>query len=300
MKRERKEPLKFRERDVTATVVRTRKPAAAQAHKAKAPKTTASSNSAIETNLYDIWMPPSVAMSTRDIAPHLQLLEDQLMVVGLEYDCWGYRMARATHGVHNGGYYWETMIVPSDRADQQGNVRVGWSTRLGELQAPAGYDKHSYGYRDLDGSKTHNGNRVNFGASFGPGDVVGCYLYLSMDDSRKNQMRFFKNGVDQGVAFSGSEITQGIYFPAVSIYKTAQVRINFGPSMIFRHNIYGANAVSEVQPMSPEDRKEHEIRIQGIREEIIAHHQKVASLPKVDPAAGESSQAMDVAKLPEK
>jgi hypothetical protein len=191
------------------------------------------------------------------------------------------------------------MIVPSDRADQQGNVRVGWSTRLGELQAPAGYDKHSYGYRDLDGSKTHNGNRVNFGASFGHGDVVGCYLYLSMDDSRKNQMRFFKNGVDQGVAFSGSEITQGIYFPAVSIYKTAQVRINFGPSMIFRHNIYGANAVSEVQPMSPEDRKEHEKRIQGMRDEIKGHYQRsqqVIAAAVGDAAAGEASQAMVVAE----
>ena len=31
--------------------------------------------------------------------------------------------------------------------------------------------------------------------------------------------------------------------------------VNFGPSFILRHDIYGANAVSEVQPMSPEDRK---------------------------------------------
>lgn len=31
--------------------------------------------------------------------------------------------------------------------------------------------------------------------------------------------------------------------------------MNFGPSFILRHDIYGANAISEVQPMSPEDRK---------------------------------------------
>lgn len=35
----------------------------------------------------------------------------------------------------------------------------------------------------------------------------------------------------------------------------AKVSVNFGPSFILRHDIYGANAVSEVQPMSPEDRK---------------------------------------------
>lgn len=35
----------------------------------------------------------------------------------------------------------------------------------------------------------------------------------------------------------------------------ANVRVNFGPSFIKRHEIYGANAVSELQPMNPEDRK---------------------------------------------
>ena len=35
----------------------------------------------------------------------------------------------------------------------------------------------------------------------------------------------------------------------------ASVTVNFGPSFILRHDIYGANAISELQPLSPEERK---------------------------------------------
>ena len=178
-------------------------------------------------------------------------------------------MVRATHGVHNGAYFWEAQILPSDPIDEQAHVRLGWSTRMGELQAPVGYDKHSYAYRDQNGSKVHMSSRVDqYGEPFGPGDIIGMYLYLDIEDASNNQMRFFKNGKDQGIAFKGKEIPQGVYFPAVSVYKTAQVRVNFGPSFILRHDIYGANAVSEVQPMSPNDRKFHEQRILEVRQAL--------------------------------
>lgn len=46
----------------------------------------------------------------------------------------------------------------------------------------------------------------------------------------------------------------------------AVVRCNFGPSFIIRSpEALGANAVSELQPMSPEDRKVHEQTIAAIR-----------------------------------
>ena len=45
---------------------------------------------------------------------------------------------------------------------------VGWAQRSGELQAPVGYDKWSYAYRDLQGSKLHNSVRIDgFGEPFG-------------------------------------------------------------------------------------------------------------------------------------
>lgn len=176
-------------------------------------------------------------------------------------------MARATHGVHNGSYFWEVQILPPIAPHAKGtHIRLGWSTRLAELQAPVGYDKHSFAYRDMAGSRVHNSVRIDgYGEAYGPGDIVGCYLFLDGGDISRNQMRFFKNGVDQGVAYRGAEIPSGVYFPAVSLYQTSQVRCNFGPSFIIRHDIYGANAVSEVSPMAPEDRRVHEQRIAEIR-----------------------------------
>ena len=116
---------------------------------------------------------------------------------------------------------------------------VGWAQRSGELQAPVGYDKWSYAYRDLQGSKLHNSVRIDgFGEPFGeraqsltrsargkglvvtrslalvagPSDVIGLAIFLqppaageaagaASTDVPMNQIRFFKNGRDQGVAF---------------------------------------------------------------------------------------------------
>ena len=50
---------------------------------------------------------------------------------------------------------------------------MGWAQRSGELQAPVGYDKWSYGYRDLRGSKLHDGVRVDdFAEPFGEAHAV--------------------------------------------------------------------------------------------------------------------------------
>lgn len=72
---------------------------------------------------------------------------------------------------------------------------------------------HSYA-----GSKVHRSIRTDhYGASFQAGDVIGCHIAL-YDDINLNRMSFYKNGVDQGVAFSGAEIPTGVYLPAISIY----------------------------------------------------------------------------------
>jgi len=97
---------------------------------------------------------------------------------------------------------------------------------------------------------------------------------LDVENVNNNQMRFFLNGMDQGVAYRGKEIPLGVYFPACSLYMNSRVRVNYGPSFILRHDIYNANAVSEVQPMNPDDRKSHDVRIAGIRE----NNAKVAAL----------------------
>lgn len=84
-------------------------------------------------------------------------------------------MARATAGPYDGAWYFEIKIV---HLGETGHTRLGWSTSGGDLQAPVGYDTHSYGYRDVDGSKVHNTWREEYGAGYGEGDVVGCYINL--------------------------------------------------------------------------------------------------------------------------
>jgi hypothetical protein len=63
------------------------------------------------------------------------------------------------------------------------HVRLGWSMRTGDLQAPVGYDKWSYGVRDVGGSKLHCSKREDHwgGEEFGPGDVVGCAISMVPD-----------------------------------------------------------------------------------------------------------------------
>lgn len=58
-------------------------------------------------------------------------------------------MVRATHGIHRGCYLWEAEILAPQ--SENAHVRIGWSTRQGELQSSVGFDQYSYGYRDLEG-----------------------------------------------------------------------------------------------------------------------------------------------------
>lgn len=44
------------------------------------------------------------------------------------------------------------------------------------------------------------------------------------------QIEYFVNGVSCGQAFN--DIYRGFYFPAVSLYHQATIRMNFGPSFI--------------------------------------------------------------------
>eukprot|EP00557_Chaetoceros_sp_GSL56_P004761 CAMPEP_0176487406 /NCGR_PEP_ID=MMETSP0200_2-20121128/6111_1 /TAXON_ID=947934 /ORGANISM="Chaetoceros sp., Strain GSL56" /LENGTH=636 /DNA_ID=CAMNT_0017884225 /DNA_START=176 /DNA_END=2083 /DNA_ORIENTATION=- len=111
-----------------------------------------------------------------------------------------------------------------------GHLRIGWSMRTGELQAPVGYDRWSYGIRDIQGSRIHDSKREDRwgGVGFQPGDVVGFAIYLlDKDDygmnatsssnisgssmsggtamkksqtvtAQTNHIRFFKNGAPMG------------------------------------------------------------------------------------------------------
>ena len=41
-----------------------------------------------------------------------------------------------------------------------------------------GYDEHSFGYRDLEGSKVHKALREEYGETYRQGDVIGCFIHM--------------------------------------------------------------------------------------------------------------------------
>jgi len=309
--------------------------------------------------------PPFCHLSKTDSAPQLKITDsDRLTLKG---GMRGYRMARASHGVSRGHYYFELVVhdpppieeivnalppnarlgpslqkqiqkaleyekkitgkstrnspstMPStqkalsttgdandeDRkrkaahlADEEsnkqvkagaysndsasqpqagGHLRVGWSMRTGDLQAPVGYDKWSYGFRSINGSKIHQSRREDaWGAeSWGPGDVVGCSISLQGSENPdvdenggekntpavNNEIRFFKNGVNLGhfVISKGKrvggaafeDVQAGTYYPAISSYLGGTVHVNFGPHFIYplRKLPHGMNA-NRFLPMS--------------------------------------------------
>lgn len=134
-----------------------------------------------------------------------------------------------------------------DPATVVSHVRLGWSMRTADLQAPVGYDKWSYGIRSVNGGLLHESIRRDSwgGEAFGEGDVVGCYIHLvsSEEAGNSSSIRFFKNGeclgelvlvkgkLNGGLAFE--EITPGTYYPAVSTYMGASVKANFGPYFVY-------------------------------------------------------------------
>eukprot|EP00977_Amphora_coffeiformis_P009841 scaffold2257_cov169-Amphora_coffeaeformis.AAC.19 len=124
-----------------------------------------------------------------------------------------------------------------------GNLRIGWSMRTGDLEAPVGYDKWSYAIRDLGGIVHQSIRQDLFSEPFGDGDVMGCAICLDPEDPGRNHVRFFRNGEclgefvvikgkrNGGEAFTG--VVPGTYYPALSSYMGGSAVANFGPKFVY-------------------------------------------------------------------
>ncbi|XP_061657453.1 set1/Ash2 histone methyltransferase complex subunit ASH2 isoform X2 [Syngnathoides biaculeatus] len=217
----------------------------------------------IPGDLYRACLYERVLLALHDRAPQLKISDDRLTVTGEK----GYSMVRASHGVRKGSWYFEVSVddMPPDTA-----ARLGWSQPLGNLQAPLGYDKFSYSWRSKKGTRFHQSLGKRYSSGYGQGDTLGflielpdrtetaralpdtykdkalikfkSYLYFEekdyVDKAEKSlkvmspsRMVFYKNGASQGVAFQN--LFEGIYFPAISLYKSCTVSVNFGPH--FKH-----------------------------------------------------------------
>ncbi|XP_061886782.1 set1/Ash2 histone methyltransferase complex subunit ASH2 isoform X2 [Entelurus aequoreus] len=217
----------------------------------------------IPGDLYRACLYERVLLALHDRAPQLKISDDRLTVTGEK----GYSMVRASHGIRKGAWYFEVSVddMPPETA-----ARLGWSQPLGNLQAPLGYDKFSYSWRSKKGTRFHQSIGKHYSSGYGQGDTLGFFIQLPDDtetaralpDTYKDKalikfksylyfeekdyvdkaekslkamspsrMVFYKNGVSQGVAFEN--LFEGIYFPAISLYKSCTVSVNFGPH--FKH-----------------------------------------------------------------
>lgn len=85
-----------------------------------------------------------------------------------------------------------------------------------------GTDKFGYGFGGT-GKKSHAKQFDTYGEPFGMHDVIGCFLDLT-----KGEIKFSKNGVDLGVAFTlNAQQKSQTYYPAV-VLKNAEMAFNFG------------------------------------------------------------------------
>lgn len=129
---------------------------------------------------------------------------------------------RANKGVSGSGkYFFEATVT------DEGLCRVGWSTSQAALDL--GTDKFGYGFGGT-GKKSNAKQFDNYGEAFGMHDVIGCFL-----DLIKGEIKFTKNGVDLGVAFTlNAQQKSQTYYPAV-VLKNAEMAFNFG-AQPFKHS----------------------------------------------------------------
>ncbi|EFN80062.1 ATP-dependent RNA helicase Ddx1 [Harpegnathos saltator] len=160
------------------------------------------------------------ALSLFDRGRALAVTPDGLRCQSREQKEW--HGCRANKGVSRSGKYFFECIVTDE-----GLCRVGWSTSQASLDL--GTDKFGYGFGGT-GKKSNAKQFDNYGEAFGMHDVIGCFL-----DLVKGEIKFTKNGVDLGVAFTlNAQQKSQTYYPAV-VLKNAEMSFNFG-AQPFKHS----------------------------------------------------------------
>ena len=146
----------------------------------------------------------------------------------------GYRTCAASHGVRCGAFYYEITIA---YLGESGHARVGWKSKKGEANAPVGFDKFGYGYRDVGGEKVHESTLAPYGEPFKEGDVIGCYIFveeMKMKSLKKEEsgdapepanasfVAFSRNGTFQGKAYVGLNDDDGAQPQLKIVYPAAE------------------------------------------------------------------------------
>ena len=129
--------------------------------------------------------------------------------------------AVSTIGVSSGKWYFEMTALTGASTD---GIMIG----LLRNQMPAsgnfiGSDANNYGYYSFNGQKVTGGSFSSYGASYNNNDIIGCAF-----DADNGTLTFYKNGVSQGVAFSGISVSGNTWYLGISCYAPSSALVNFG------------------------------------------------------------------------
>jgi len=162
-----------------------------------------------------------------------------------------YNLTNATNGalgtfpMSSGKWYWEVTIGSSNG---NWNIVGICNTSLG-VQPPVQYYTTSAGrgYFGNTGNKVGAGTNASYGATFTAGDIIGVAF-----DASAGSLTFYKNGVSQGVAFSGLT-TNAAWVPLQdsSIAASTTGDVNFGQRPFTYTAPTGFNALNTYNLATP-------------------------------------------------
>ncbi|KAH8867594.1 Heterogeneous nuclear ribonucleoprotein U-like protein 1 [Schistosoma japonicum] len=140
--------------------------------------------------------------------------------------------AKANYGTISKKSFFEVKVVKNLQVENYDSLvggathvlRIGWSTE--DADFTLGEEPQSYGYGGT-GKKSCNNKFVDYGCTFGEGDVVGAFIEWT---STEAVLRFSVNGVDQGECYRVQKSQLGeryALFPHVYV-KNVEFACNFG------------------------------------------------------------------------
>lgn len=137
--------------------------------------------------------------------------------------------------MYTGHWYWEVTVgTTSFNGTTVGVVSPDYNF-IGGGTYPGTPDT-GYAYYSNNGNKINGGTSVSYGQSFTDGDVIGVELNLFT-----GELTFYKNGVSQGVAYSG---LTGPFVPALGVYDNGYYSdINFGQKPFVYTAPYGSKTL---------------------------------------------------------
>ncbi|SCZ88341.1 BZ3500_MvSof-1268-A1-R1_Chr2-1g04347 [Microbotryum saponariae] len=126
--------------------------------------------------------PQRARWSWEDRSTFVMITEDAMTVTAEK----GWRAARANVSLREGSWYWEFKVhrgggpkeVDAAGAKEGSWVRLGVGRREAPLNAPVGFDGHSYAYRDKGGEAITLARPAPYGKPFSSGSTIGVYLSL--------------------------------------------------------------------------------------------------------------------------